>query len=329
MEKTINISIIIPVYNVEKYLEKCLQSVVKQIDTRVEVIIINDGSTDESPQICERYCKKYENIFLFDQENQGLSMARNNGINRARGRYLLFLDADDFLTEGILKCLEPVLSDVDFVLGKKDLYIENSSHYVKSELDYTQLQGNFNSCEIFQMLSKNNKFWFTVSMLVIKREFLLQNNLYFIEGIYHEDEMWVPLVFCKSNSFKIIDKSIYFYRIGRSGSITNTLNIKREFDRILIADEYDELIRVQETTKEWKKIFKFRRATVMWIVIKDFKLYENFRTKKELYEQIRTRMNYLKYGRYILGFIGCNMLGITNMCNLNQLRIALINKLYK
>lgn len=119
-------SISIPVYNVEKYIEDCLQSVVRQVKYGVEVIIINDRSTDNSRKICEDYCRKYSFMTLINQGNQGLSMARNVGINKSKGSYLLFLDSDNWLMENILDELLNELKDgkSDFILAKRENYSE-------------------------------------------------------------------------------------------------------------------------------------------------------------------------------------------------------------
>ena len=93
----INVSIVIPVYNVEKYLKQCLESVVNQTLDKIEVICINDGSTDNSLNILKEYEKKYNNIIIIDQENKGPGFARNIGMKRASGKYIYFLDSDDYI----------------------------------------------------------------------------------------------------------------------------------------------------------------------------------------------------------------------------------------
>lgn len=105
MNKSGLVSVIIPVYNCEKYLEKCLSSVIAQVYNRLEIIVINDGSTDNSGKIIRRYADRYANILVIDQKNSGVSVARNNGIEKASGEYLLFLDGDDYIGESYIKNL--------------------------------------------------------------------------------------------------------------------------------------------------------------------------------------------------------------------------------
>ena len=107
MDRGILVSIVIPVYNVEDYLEQCLQSVINQTYKNLELIVINDGSTDSSGDIIERYVKKYNNIICVNQKNSGLSYSRNVGLDKSNGKYIYFLDSDDFLeSETIAECVE-------------------------------------------------------------------------------------------------------------------------------------------------------------------------------------------------------------------------------
>lgn len=138
------LSIVIPVYNVEAYLRQCLDSVLKSDGAQhCEVILVNDGSTDSSPEICREYTAQYGNVRLVNQPNQGLSEARNTGIREATGKYILFLDSDDFLYEGSLKY---ILSNIegattDIFLGRAYKYYQDSGDYRLSQKDYVPLAG--------------------------------------------------------------------------------------------------------------------------------------------------------------------------------------------
>ncbi|WP_314853272.1 glycosyltransferase family A protein, partial [uncultured Granulicatella sp.] len=108
------ISVIIPVYNVENYLEECLKSVQTQTYTNIEVILVNDGSTDKSKLICERYCQENSRFLLINQENQGLSAARNKGVEISTGEYIVFVDSDDIIKTNYLeKLMQYMTEDVD------------------------------------------------------------------------------------------------------------------------------------------------------------------------------------------------------------------------
>lgn len=109
------ISIVIPVYNVENFLERCITSVLNQTFENIEIILVNDGSTDNSLRICQQYEKIDSRIFIINQENQGLSAARNSGINQARGKYICFIDSDDWIHE---KYLEILYNDIEKIMLK-------------------------------------------------------------------------------------------------------------------------------------------------------------------------------------------------------------------
>ena len=109
----IKYSFVVPVYNTSKYLKKCLDSLVKQTFKDFEVIIVNDGSTDKSKDIILKYESKYDSIKVINQENQGLSMARNNGVKKASGKYIIFIDSDDYVEKGLLKEIDKEIEDVD------------------------------------------------------------------------------------------------------------------------------------------------------------------------------------------------------------------------
>ena len=125
------ISIIIPVYNVENYLEECLKSVQSQTYTNIEVILVNDGSTDKSKLICERYCKEDRRFHLLNQENQGQSVARNMGVAASTGEFIAFVDSDDIILPNYLEMLMYYMAeDVDivesqFTVSKKEFLAEN------------------------------------------------------------------------------------------------------------------------------------------------------------------------------------------------------------
>lgn len=124
--KQITVSVIIPVYNAEKFLEKCLDSIVKQTLENFEIILVNDGSTDHSGDICERYASEYSNIFVFHKENGGsASEARNVGIKYAKGVYICFVDNDDMLPNNYILAYmheKAISADADLIIGRKKVY---------------------------------------------------------------------------------------------------------------------------------------------------------------------------------------------------------------
>ncbi len=232
-------SIIIPVYNVEQYLTKCLDSVVNQTyNDEYEVICVNDGSTDSSLAILEEYEEKHDKIKIINQENRGLSEARNTGIRQAKGKYIWFIDSDDWIEDDALNILHKKINDEDIVCFNGRRYFEDGKTETPDEgIEISDISG----WEYYNKYAlQSRKFHFTCVVLrVYKRDFLLKNNLFFEPGIYHEDNLFTPIALYHAIKIKSIPNMLYQYRI-RVGSITQNINFKRITDIITIANRLAE-----------------------------------------------------------------------------------------
>ena len=204
-------SIIVPVYNTEKYLKRCLDSIKSQSFKDYEVIIVNDGSTDNSSDIISKYPYK-----VINQDNQGLSMARNNGVKKTSGDYLIFLDSDDYIEKDLLKEINNSLSNnPDLVRYQIKEVFDN-----KSDINYEETPfDNKNGVEAFKLIT-NYHFVENAWAYAIKREFYLKERFSFKKGTYHEDFGLIPLVIIKSKVVNSISYVGYCY-YQRSGSIMN------------------------------------------------------------------------------------------------------------
>lgn len=302
------LSIIIPVYNVEKYLEECMRSIQVLDGHSVEIILVNDGSTDGSGHLCQQYADTLENVKYVEQKNQGLSEARNTGIRNAIGEYLLFLDSDDYLyTNNLLKLVGSIDQNTgeDFFIGRAYEFEDGTSDYKLCQIDYSQIKSDSPE-KAFMKLDSIDDFWFAAWLIIIKRDFLIENNLYFKKGIYHEDELWVPSVFAKSKHCGFLNIGFYCYRLNRRGSIISTHNIKREFDKIIIIDEFDKLS-VDSLAK--RKMLKKRQAALLFGIILKLDYFSNNNEYKALEKQINSRSNKLVEGKYIPIFVLFKLFG--------------------
>lgn len=229
-----SLSIIIPVYNVEKYLVKCLDSVLVDNQFKGQVICVNDGSTDSSLSILEEYAVKYPNIEVYSQSNAGLSVARNTGFDKATGDYVFFVDSDDWIfPETILKVLARINNeDVIYFNAKK--YYEATNIWDK-DCPLQELH-NINGQSYFAitMKQKANLPFVCVVGGFYSRAFLLRNSLYNEPGIYHEDSYFTPQVLLKAKDVSRINVTLYAYRIRTSGSITTSVRDKHIKDRLFI-----------------------------------------------------------------------------------------------
>jgi len=228
------LSIIIPVYNVENFLRDCLNSVTTQSVTDFEIICINDGSTDSSLSVLNNYSLIDNRIKIINQENKGLSAARNAGIRAAKGEYVFFLDSDDWLEPDALKILVENQSGEDIICFNGRRYFENGTEeYPDKGIEENNLTG-WEYYNKYALVSRN--FHFVCAVLrIYRREFLLRNSLFFTEGIYHEDNLFTPIACYYAKSVKIIPNTLYVYRI-REGSITQTSNKKRIYDIVEVAN---------------------------------------------------------------------------------------------
>jgi len=227
-------SIIIPVYNVEQYLEQCLDSIVNQGFRSWELICINDGSTDGSPNILDQYRKKHNQIRIQSIENSGTAVARNRGINLAKGQYLLFIDSDDWIEPDALQVIYDTLKDkpVDILSFNGHLYYEDSG---STEADEGQRIHNINGWEYYNArVLKPRKFHFVcVVIRAYRRSFFMENGLYFQPGILHEDNLFTPQIFYSAGKVAEIPDSLYYYRI-RKGSKMHEYSYRQIRDKCLV-----------------------------------------------------------------------------------------------
>ena len=229
VDESIKISFVLAIYNVETYLRECIESIVSE-PGNYEVLLIDDGSTDESSTICDEYEQKFQQIRAFHKKNGGLSDARNYGLLRAKGKYVFFVDSDDFLPRGTTKKLLDIAAEKEAdviawntsVVDESNRIIEYcSGKYRHPALKETReyLPNEF----IETQLNNEKDFPRTVWLGMYKRQFLLSECLWFEKGILHEDELWTPQVYLKANSIFYINEKLYCYRI-RQNSIMNKMD---------------------------------------------------------------------------------------------------------
>ena len=219
LNKKIELSIIVPVYNVEKYIGECLDSILKIKNINYEVLVINDGSPDNSQKIIDEYCKKDSRIKSFIKENGGLSSARNYGLERAKGEYIWFIDSDDFInSDEFEKFYKKLDKNLDILIG---------DYFSLTKKELRKGIGNYENDVVFlgkEFLKKNGDSFLKRSYVwtnLYKNNFLKENNLYFEKGIVIEDQLFTIQCFLKAKKIKFVDSCIYYYRI-REGSITTS-----------------------------------------------------------------------------------------------------------
>ena len=221
------LSIIVPVYNVEDYLERCIKSLLKeQEDMQYEIILVDDGSKDSGGNICDKYSENYDYIKTFHKENGGLSDARNYGLKYATGKYIVFVDSDDYLKQNSLNELYYFLESADEDIICFD--VEKVENEKVTLLKYLPTDKILTGQEFLRLQYKNKSMQIAVWHNVYKRSLLIENNLYFKKGIYHEDEEWTPRVFLKAETVAHRETSFYKYMIRE-----NSIMKQRDFSKHL------------------------------------------------------------------------------------------------
>ena len=227
-----DLSIIVPVYNVEKYVRPCIESIFKQglDDVDFEVIIVNDGSTDRSMEMIADIIQQHNNINVINQENQGLSVARNNGIAAAKGEFILMPDSDDLLIKNSVPSL------LNMALSQKaDLIVADFMNMTDEEIE--QFKSLDQQTMIFKeksgeqlFLEDLNPYQCYVWRTLFRREFLLENHLTFVPGIYIQDVPFTHECYLKAKKCIRASWLLNIYRRGRNESATFSFNKKKAKD---------------------------------------------------------------------------------------------------
>lgn len=253
-------SFIVPVYNVEQYLPVCVDSILDQEYSNFEVILVDDGSPDDCPNICDLYAKKDSRIFVVHKQNGGLSDARNAGILKASGDYLIFLDSDDYI---ISKQNLTVIAD-EIEESKKNLYFLNNIISDEQKLkEKEKALFQYEKTSVFMSNAIRSKYQYICSWAwIIKKDFLIEENLFFYRGILHEDEEWFVRILQVLNNQKILpifNGCFYFYRLNREGAITYNYKEKNIKDLLFVLKEAIEFSEANDS-RFIKKILKTRAA---------------------------------------------------------------------
>ena len=279
------VSIIVPVYNTANKLEKCLESLVNQTMQDIEIVIVNDGSTDNSEKIIMEYQDKYPNIIkYYKKENTGVSDTRNYGLNVAKSEYIMYIDSDDYI-------------DIH-TLEKLNKYIENGIEVIKFKLQKVDERGKIigrfdgpvfektTGEEAFEKLYGEDVMLVSPCVYIIKKEIFTRNKFEFI-GKYHEDFGLIPFIIITAKSIVSTPYYLYNYVQGKE-SITRTADYKKIVERAeQTLFQYDQMVKKIENIKIY-----FTNATILKaneLKKKDRKEYLKQIKKRKMYKNIKSR----------------------------------------
>ena len=231
------ISVIVPVYNVEEYLEECLNSIQHQTYTDIEVILVNDGSRDGSKEICERYCQQDPRFHLINQENKGLSGARNRGMTESKGEFITFVDSDDVIKDDMLEQLFKHMTseEMDIV---ECWYTNDQKEIEIPSPENVKIIFQGNAQEALVSLCKDNIVRLNAVAKLFRRQVIV--NFPFLEGLFYEDVYGGMGILKHIHKMVKIDYIGYYYRV-RSGSIMNREFSLKNLDLFTICDKVEHL----------------------------------------------------------------------------------------
>ena len=246
------VSVIIPIYNVEKYLRKCLDTIVNQTFVNIEIILVNDGSIDGSKNICEEYKIKDNRIKLINKNNGGLSDARNVGISNAKGDYLIFIDSDDFVELDMIEILykSVVENNADIAVCGFDYYMNDLFYKKINQKNKIQIFNREQS--ILRMLDINDVFGWTAWNKIYKKDLFF--NLKYPKGKLYEDMATTYKLILNSSKVIFLPEIKYHYRIRANSIMTKKSLDNKENDRREIAERMYNDLKVE--FKENKKVLK-------------------------------------------------------------------------
>lgn len=321
----IYISIIIPIFNVEQYLRECLDSIVIQNSNKVEIIMVNDGSSDKSEEIAKEYSEKYENFILINKVNGGLSSARNTGLENANGKYIMYLDSDDYFNSNAIEKIISIinLEDVDLI------YFSGIKLFDNIEKGKYNVQNYGSICEksicsglkLYKDLIEQESYFTGVYYQVVKKDLLSDYNIKFINGIIHEDHLYTYQVFSVAEKAISIKDKLYVYRVRENSIMTSKRNYYKRFEAFAITFnkmvEWNNNIICKCNDKKTKELIINHQNNMALEAIKSYIKIDNYNNMKN--EQIENDFwNMLK--KYKYKNLKINMLSKT---------YCIINKIYK
>ena len=233
------LSIVVPAYNVKQYLRQCLDSMAG-IDDRVEILIVNDGSTDETEDIAREYEKKYSNIVVISKKNGGHGSALNTGINSANGKYIKCIDSDDWVKTSNLKLLLNFMenSDADIIISGYQQFYELENKVITCCPDSTLNECRYNTENIMDAYNLMPD-CFVYHGMAYKRELWLDNSISLSEGVFYEDHEYATIPVAFADSIEVFTKPVYEYRCGTGNQsvsdekmVKQIENLERVFIRI-------------------------------------------------------------------------------------------------
>lgn len=248
------LSIVVPVYNVERYIRKCILSIINQEDNlfqETELIIVNDGTKDKSIEKIQDLVDKYSNILLINQENLSLSVARNNGLTKAKGEYIWFIDSDDWISSDALKILWPYLNGGNDIIPFAYFKITENEEAI-SKVCFNEAK-TFTGKDTFR---HRCEFATMAQSAVYRIKFLAENNLYFMPGVYNQDDELCLRASYLAKNVTLVPQPIYYF-LRTTGenhkSIMNTVNPKLAYDYLTVTKS---LLKFSDEQVKEKDIYK-------------------------------------------------------------------------
>lgn len=236
-------SIILPIFNVENYLQECVDSIINQTFADYEIILVDDGSTDGSPKLCDKLAEEYGCIKVIHKKNGGLSDARNCGTRVALGEYIVYIDSDDFLIkENFLeKLAEKAETKSDLIFYKYQKYFDVTQKYEDCSYTYNSAIKEKSYSDRICALVKADAFYGMAWIKAIRKEIIDKNRIEFEVGLFGEDMDWNYHIIFNSKSVSFIDESFIAYR-QREGSITSSHKLKNLTDFIYVLEKWSKII---------------------------------------------------------------------------------------
>ena len=304
------VSIIVPVYKVEQYLKRCMDSVLNQTYKNIEIILVNDGSPDNCPALCEEYAKIDSRVRVIHKENGGLSSARNVALDSVKGDYIFFVDSDDWLALDTLEVLNEYLEkDYDMISFQRT--------YLTEEKVVEKGEKNPKDMDVSQYIDSSflGRYDFFVTTKIFKTEVF--NNIRFLEGRNYEDLEIMHRLFLNLKKVVGLDYFLYYYWKGNEGAITNTITMKNMKDHYLSANEIYRASKkyLEDRGKDASNIVAWYKVEMSQLYIdylkstdKDAELFEKIKSEiikeKVNFNRLLKQPRYLKYILYKIGLLG-------------------------